>query len=214
MLDLGLTLVDANQRLFDHVREALTAIEGFRTADSKPLSSCLVSDFTIVAPPITPAKVRPVFEEYLAVLDAAGLREFFEPVSKRVTLSTHVGVNKPDRAVFIKALSRLQSRATLEECLFITENADHIRAARQTMGMTTLQFKSPEATRFDFDDWSQAPALIAHSNRFLSRCSASVRICMIGFPSFRTSEVKGAHCIPRNRVNLIGHRFDPGAMPP
>jgi HAD superfamily hydrolase (TIGR01509 family) len=162
MLDLGLTLVDANQRLFDHVREALTAIEGFRTADSKPLSSCLVSDFTIVAPPITPAKVRPVFEEYLAVLDAAGLREFFEPVSKRVTLSTHVGVNKPDRAVFIKALSRLQSRATLEECLFITENADHIRAARQTMGMTTLQFKSPEATRFDFDDWSQAPALIAH----------------------------------------------------
>jgi HAD superfamily hydrolase (TIGR01509 family) len=162
MFDFGQTLVDAHRRPFDHVREALTAIGGFRAADSKPLSSCLVSDFTLVAPPITPAKVRPVFEEYLAVLGAAGLREFFEPVGKRVTLSTHVGVNKPDRAVFTKALSRLQSRATLAECLFITENADHIRAARQTLGMTTLQFKAPGAIRFDFDDWSQAPALIAH----------------------------------------------------
>ena len=27
--------------------------------------------------------------------------------------------------------------------------------------MTTLQFKAPGATRFDFADWSQAPALIA-----------------------------------------------------
>lgn len=162
MFDFGQTLVDVHQRPFDHVREALTAITGFRTEVSKPLRSCLVSDFTMVPPPITPAKVRPVFEEYLAVLSTAGLREFFEPVSKRVTLSTHVGVNKPDRAVFAKALSRLQIPATLAECLFITENADHIRAARQTMGMTTLQFRAPGATRFDFDDWSQAPALIAH----------------------------------------------------
>jgi hypothetical protein len=162
MFDLGETLVDAHQRPFDHVREALTAIASFRTADSKPLRSCLVSDFTLVTPPITPAKVRPVFEEYLAILGTTGLRELFEPVGKRVTLSTHVGVNKPDRAVFTKALSRLQSRAALTECLFIAENTDHIRAVRQTLGMTTLQFEAPGVTHFDFDDWSQAPALIAH----------------------------------------------------
>jgi hypothetical protein len=162
MFDLGQTLIDANQRPFDHVREALTAIAGFRTADSKLLSSCLVSDFTMVTPPITPAKVRPVFEQYLAVLDAAGLREFFEPVNERVTLSTHAGVNKPDRVIFERALSRLQSQATLPECLLVTENADHISAASQTLGMATLQFKATGATHFDFDDWSQAPALIAH----------------------------------------------------
>src|SRR5262245_13140172 len=113
MFDLGQTLVDEHQRPFDHVREALTAIAGFRTSDSRPLSSCLVSDFTLVTPPVTPAKVRPVFQEYLAVLEATGLRQFFEPVDRRVTLSTHVGTNKPDRAVFTKALSRLHSRATL-----------------------------------------------------------------------------------------------------
>lgn len=162
IFDLGQTLIDEHNRPFAHVPEALTAIAGFRTADSKPLKSCLVSDFKMVTRPITAAKVRPAFEEYLAVLSGAGLRDFFEPVAKRVTLSTHVGVNKPDRAIFTKALSRLQSRATLAECLFITENADHVRAARQTLGMIALQFKAPGATRFDFDDWSQAPALIAH----------------------------------------------------
>ena len=162
MFDLGETLIDANRRPFPHVREALTALAGFRTEDSSPLGSCLVSDDRMVPPPITPDKVRPVFEEYVAVLDAAGLREFFEPVDERVTLSTHVGVRKPDRAVFEMALHRLQSNATLQECLFITENAEHIRAARQTLGMATLQFKAPAAAEFDFDDWSKAPALIAH----------------------------------------------------
>ena len=162
MFDLGDTLVGADRRPFPHVREALAAIAGFLTADSEPLSSCLVSDFDMVAPPITPAKVKPVFEEYIAILDGTGLREFFEPVEQRVTLSTHVGVRKPDRAVFEKALDRLQSNASLPECLLITENAEHIRAVRQTLGMATLQFKSQGAAEFDFDDWSKAPALIAH----------------------------------------------------
>jgi hypothetical protein len=162
MFDLGETLVDANRRTFPHVREALTALGGFRTADSGPLSSCLVSDYTMVVPPITRDKIRPVFEEYIAILDATALREFFEPVDERVTLSTHVGVGKPDRAVFEMALHRLRSKATLQECLFITENAGHIRAARQTLGMATLQFRAQGAAEFDFDDWSRASALIAH----------------------------------------------------
>jgi hypothetical protein len=162
MFDLGDTLIDADDHPFPHVREALAAIQGFRTADSEPLNTCLVSNYDLVSPPITPAKVLPVFEKYVAILDGTGLREFFEPVEKRVTLSTHAGVDKPDRAVFEKALSRLQSKASLQECLFITENAEHIRAAREKLGMATLQFKSKGATAFDFDDWSKAPALIAH----------------------------------------------------
>jgi len=162
MFDLGETLVDANRRPFPHVREALTALRGFRTADSRPLMSCLVSDYKLVAPPLTPDRIRPVFEDYIAKLEATGLREFFEPVDQRVTLSTHAGVDKPDRAVFELALRRLRSQASLQECLFITENADHIRAARDTLGMATLLFKAPGAAEFDFDDWSKAPALIAH----------------------------------------------------
>jgi FMN phosphatase YigB (HAD superfamily) len=160
MFDLGDTLIDRDRQPFPHVREALAAIADLRTADSHLLSSCLVSDFDMAAPPITDAKVKPLFDEYVAILDGTGLREFFEPVDKRVTLSTHVGVHKPARAVFEKALERLQSQANLQECLLITENAEHIRAARQHLGMTTLQFRSQGSTEFDFDDWSAVPALI------------------------------------------------------
>jgi hypothetical protein len=163
MFDLGQTLVGADLCPFPHVREALTAIAGFRTENSEPLRSCLVSDFDMVdALPITPAKVKPLFDKYIALLDCTGLREFFEPVDKRVTLSTHTGVNKPARAVFDMALSRLQIQAALQECLFITENAEHIRAAREKLRMAALLFKAPGATNFDFEDWSQAPALIDH----------------------------------------------------
>jgi hypothetical protein len=162
MLDLGDTLVGADRRPFPHVREALTALKDFRTGDGTPLQSCLVSDYTMAPPPLTPEKIRPLFAKYLGILDGTGLRAFFEPVDERVTLSTHAGVAKPDRAIFELALQRLRSAARLQECLFITENADHIRAARQTLGMATLQFKAPGATEFDFDDWSKAPALIAH----------------------------------------------------
>ena len=162
MFDLGLTLIDAQQRPFKHVREALTAIAGFKTADAKALRICLVSDFTLAPPPGNAKQVRALFEQYLGVLDATGLRPFFEPVQRRVTLSTHAGALKPDRAVFETALRRLRLDAGLDECLLITENAAHIKAARNKLHMQALQFRAAGAGSFDFDDWSQAPALVAH----------------------------------------------------
>lgn len=159
MFDLGMTLVDANARPFAHVREALDAIGRFETADGKPLRMCLVSDFTMPAPPATPAKVRALFAEYLELLDRTGLRDAFEPVARRVTLSTHAGAIKPARVVFDTALKRLRVRATLDECLFVTENAAHIAAARDQLGMGVLRFGATGEEAFD--DWSQAPALIA-----------------------------------------------------
>jgi FMN phosphatase YigB (HAD superfamily) len=162
MFDLGLTLLDANDQPFPHVKEALSTIASFKTADGKKLRSCLVSDFEPPDPPVTPAKIKAKFAEYLAILDGAGLRSDFEPTAKRVTLSIHAGVFKPDRKIFEKALQRLGVSATLKECLFITENAAHIRAARQTLKMKTLQFRSSDSAQFDFDDWAKAPKLIAN----------------------------------------------------
>ena len=103
MFDLGLTLIDADRRPFPNAREALATIAGLK-AGGKPLRSCLISDFTMPTPPVTKAKINALFEEYLGVLGGAGLRSFFEPVAKRVTLSTHAGVNKPHRAIFETAL--------------------------------------------------------------------------------------------------------------
>lgn len=154
--DFGQTLIDTNHKPFPHVSQALEAISKLKSDDGKPLRSCLVSDFTLPAPPVTAAKITKLFNEYLAILDQSGLRSFFEPVKKRVTLSSHAGVTKPDRRIFEKALERLGVNARLEECLLITEDPGHIKAARTKLHMATLQFRS------DFDDWAQAPALIAN----------------------------------------------------
>jgi len=162
MFDLGETLVDGERHPFLHVTDALTAIADFKTGDGKPLRSCLVSDFKMPTKPVTDAKVTALFEEYLAILDQTGLRQFFEPVNERVTLSTHAGVPKPNRKIFEKALERLGAVVPLEDCLFITEEEKHIDEARTTLKMKALQFRSPASSRFDFDDWAEAPALIAN----------------------------------------------------
>ena len=159
--DLGLTLVDARNRPFPHVAEALRTVQQFVTENGKPLLTGLVSDFEMPSPPATPAKIRTIFEKYLAVLDETGLRPLFEPVQRRVTLSTHAGVSKPDRRIFTTALARLRSTAGLDECLLITENAGHIEAARTRLHMSTLRFRSGASPQFDFDDWTQAPAMVA-----------------------------------------------------
>ena len=162
LFDLGLTLVDSLNRPFPHVKEALQTIQSFTTAKGKPLLLGLVSDFDMPAPPATPAKIAAIFDRYLAVLDQTGLRSFFEPVQRRVTLSTHAGVFKPDRKIFETALRRLRSTLSLKECLFVTENRDHIRVARAKLSMSTLHFRRGQSSEFDFDDWLQAPAMIAH----------------------------------------------------
>jgi hypothetical protein len=160
LFDLGLTLVDPRNRPFPHVRDALQIIQSFTTAKGKPLAVGLVSDFELPTPPATPAKIAAIFDRYLALLDETGLRPFFEPVQRRVTLSTHAGVFKPDRKIFETALRRLRVKASLTECLFITENSDHIRAARSKLHMSTLHFRGGESA--GFDDWLQAPPMVAH----------------------------------------------------
>jgi FMN phosphatase YigB (HAD superfamily) len=160
MFDLGGTLVDNDRHPFPHITDALTAMAAFKTADGKPLRSCLVSDYTMPEPPATQAKITALFKKYLAILDQTGLRAFFEPVEKRVTLSTHAGVAKPDRRIFETALQRLGAKVPLEECLFITEDAGHIKEAREKLKMQTLQFGSAGAG--GFEDWADAPALIAN----------------------------------------------------
>lgn len=146
MLDLGGTLI-RDMQVLPGVAEALTALSELIE------TSCLVSDFEMPASP-TPAKIEAVFQKYLHILDEVQLRAFFAPVAKRVTLSTHAGVLKPNRLIFEKALERLGVAIALSNCIFITEEAEHIRVCRDELGMKTLQFGK------DFTDWSRAPLLV------------------------------------------------------
>ena len=153
LFDLGDTLVDGAQP-FAHVPEALTAVRQFTSASGAPVGCALVSDFTMAATP-TSAEVDEIVAEYLDLLAGFGLRRFFEPVERCVTLSTHAGVRKPDRRVYELALDRLGGGAQLTDCLCVTENAQHISACR-TLGMRTLQFG------VDFTEWAEFPLLVRH----------------------------------------------------
>lgn len=156
MIDLGGTLVDQDDYVFPYVQEALATLQDFETESHTQLSLCLVSDYYM---PTTERTVQTIFEEYVARIKRADLARFFEPVQRHVTLSTHAGVNKPDRRIFELAIERLGLTAGFDECLFITENKEHIEACR-SLGMKTLRFGEGR-TGSDFSDWSEAPLLIA-----------------------------------------------------
>jgi FMN phosphatase YigB (HAD superfamily) len=151
LFDLGDTLVGGS-RPFPHVLEALSAIRQLKTASGAPIDCALVSDFTLAVPP-TAARVKAIVSEYLDLLDGFGLRRFFDPAERCVTLSTHAGVMKPDRRVYELALTRLGGGARLTDCLSVTENAAHIAACRD-LGMATLQFGA------DFTDWARFVPLV------------------------------------------------------
>lgn len=157
MIDLGETLVH-NGAPFPHVHEALRALKQFKTAAGKRAAMSLVSDFG-PPPPVPASKIAAVFREFNALLDRFGLAEFFKPPAKCITLSAHAGAFKPDRRVFEKAIERLKIDAGLADCLFITENAEHLAACRR-LGMQTLQFGPPGSPGAEFNDWSDAPLLI------------------------------------------------------
>jgi FMN phosphatase YigB (HAD superfamily) len=159
MLDLGQTLVDGDTP-FPGVPEALEAIGDLTTGAGDPLATCLVSDWHMPPVPAKPQQIADRFKSYVDDLENMDLKPFFEPVDQRVTLSTHVGVGKPDCRVFQMALLRLGVPARLDQCLFITENPSHL-AACQSFGMKTLRFDASGSPAADFSDWSAAPALIA-----------------------------------------------------
>lgn len=158
MLDLGGTLLDANNKVLPFVPAALKAIKGIKTEAGDPLAICLVSDFLMPTPQKSEAVI---FQEYVSLLRDLNLLKFFKPVARHITLSTHAGVNKPDRKIFELAITRLGLTAQLGECLFITENNAHIVAARN-LGMKTLRFNAADPDH-DFADWQAAPALISRT---------------------------------------------------
>ena len=109
LFDLGDTL-ESGGVLLPGAVETLEAIAALRTDGQSAAVLGLVSDFRM---PATPADVAGIQQEYYSLLEDLGIRQFFEPVAERVTLSTEVGVFKPDQAVFRAAASKAGSKMGL-----------------------------------------------------------------------------------------------------
>ena len=103
--------------------------------------------------PRNPAEVGPLRQEYLQELAASGLDAFFRPLETRVTLSTEVGVRKPDAAIFRAALDHLQPGLPFHHAVFVTERLEHVQAAR-ALGMLAVHFKDQDRRPAT---WSSSP---------------------------------------------------------
>lgn len=63
--------------------------------------------------------------------------------------SCYLGLRKPDRAIYSRALEMTQRPAT--ECVFIDDRAENLEGARQ-VGMRAIHFQSPAQLRADLAD--------------------------------------------------------------
>lgn len=138
LFDLGKTLED-NGVLRPGALDLLKAFDSARL-EGRPVALLgLVSDFDM---PDKPSDVQIIQQRYYELLDHLHIRPFFEPVAERVTLSTEVGVFKPDEAIFRAATTKIDSALEYDDVLFITENLDHVLAARR-LGMAAVHLRGP-----------------------------------------------------------------------
>jgi FMN phosphatase YigB (HAD superfamily) len=138
LFDLGDTL-ESGDVLLPGALETLETIASLRTEGPPAAVLGLVSDFDM---PDRPSDVPIIQQRYYDVLADLGIRQFFEPVAERVTLSTEVGLFKPDEAVFRAAAAKVDPSLEFDRVLFITENRGHVLAARR-LGLAAVHVRGP-----------------------------------------------------------------------
>jgi hypothetical protein len=127
LLDLGDTLERAGVVL-PGVVEALDRLGEIESSPGERLRLGLVSNYIDRLPGDGEGEVERLFREYVEIVRGLGLLRFFTPPEHHVTLSTQAGVRKPHRRIFELAMQRLGLATRLEECVFITEDAEHVAA--------------------------------------------------------------------------------------
>jgi len=168
LFDLGDTL-EHNDRLQPGATATLRALRDLRDSDGSPVVLALVSDFTM---PASENQIAGLRREYLGLLKRLGIRRFFEPVAKRVTLSTEVGVFKPDRKIFQAVLDKLGDHVHFHDVVFVTENRGHVDAAR-SLGMSAIHLRGPAQPAGEVDQLSDLPQLVRRFLQFAPCCKKS-----------------------------------------
>jgi len=146
LFDLGKTLEDQDV-LLPGARETLQAIQEMRDHSEEAAALALVSDFHM---PDIPEQIPVIQQRYYEILEGLGIRSFFEPVAERVTLSSEVGVFKPDEKIFRTVIEKVDEDLHFEDVVFITENRGHVIEARR-LGMRTIHFRGPGQNTGDVD---------------------------------------------------------------
>jgi len=161
--DLGDTLetvVGDADVLLPGALQMLTDVSALRDDRDRPPKLGLISDFT---DPASPAEIPGLEAQYRQIIEGLGIDGFFMPFAQAVTLSTQVGVHKPDARVFRAALDKFDAQAHFHDGIFITESKAHVAAARR-LGMQAIHLKGPRDATGDVSD---LPSLVPAINRLL-----------------------------------------------
>jgi hypothetical protein len=129
LFDLSDTLeykVQNKDVLMPGALDLLSAVKDLHDHSGESPVPALVSDFNESA------------ENYYAILRDLKIDEFFIPLKERVTLSNEIGVFKPNEKIFRTAIDKISKDLQYSEVFFITENKEHIIAARK-LGMMTIR---------------------------------------------------------------------------
>jgi FMN phosphatase YigB (HAD superfamily) len=125
--------------LLPDARETLQAIQEMRDYSGEAVALALVSDFDM---PDDPEQIPIIRQRYYEILEGLSIRSFFEPVASRVTLSSEVGVFKPDGKIFRAAIEKINAGLCFGDVVFVTENQEHVIETRR-LGMNAIHFRGP-----------------------------------------------------------------------
>ncbi|MGA9773907.1 MAG: M20/M25/M40 family metallo-hydrolase [Blastocatellia bacterium] len=156
LFDLGDTLEtetpDHKDVLLAGAADALSAIRDLRDAEGVQPVLALISDFDDAENTGriggSATQIKNFQRQYRKLLNDLRISQFFKPFLQKTTLSIEAGVRKPDEKMFRAALDKLQKGMAFHHAIFITENREHILAARE-LGMTAIHFKGPGQTTGD-----------------------------------------------------------------
>ncbi|MET1088440.1 MAG: M28 family peptidase [Arthrobacter sp.] len=160
LFDLGNTL-ESGGVLQPGALETLESLAALRNGEQPAAELGLLSDFDM---PDEPSDVPVIQQRYYQLLDDLGIRQFFEPLAEHVTLSTEVGVFKPDEAVFRAAASKADPALEFGDVLFVTENRTHVLAARD-LGLVAVHIRAPGQAHGEVDT---LPELVPLVQEFLA----------------------------------------------
>jgi len=146
LFDLGKTLEDQGV-LLPGARETLQAIQEMRDHSGEAVAMALVSDVGI---PDDPEQIPIIRQRYYGILEGLSIRSFFEPVADRVTLSSEVGVSKPDEKIFRAVIEKINEGLCFRDVVFITEDREHVIETRR-LGMSAIHFEGPGQNAGDVD---------------------------------------------------------------
>jgi hypothetical protein len=184
LFDLGNTL-ESNDVLLPGAAQTLTEITELTDCAGRKVRMGLLSDFT---PATTPEEIPAIQAEYYDIIGRLGIRSFFEPVAERVTLSTEVGVGKPDPAIFRRAIEKLDPAASFADALFVTENLPHVRAARR-LGLRAVHFRGPGQSAGDITSLVELVPLVED---FIGAPSGSMLVDVVTIPAVSAAETAAA----------------------